>query len=389
MLDLLKCKRQINKMVAERQETSEDYHARLVRSLALIKEAAGNWRELQSKIVASRTTWLVAGLTEGLLGNITTSAAPRPLAVLAVDGSQIFPDRHEIASCYLLNLGLIALYYGTGERPLLSNEPHLYYSTEDLYPRIGNRQSSISPELVGLKRTVMEMQALADLASTAVLRGYPTIALSDGTLILWSLEGFHPDTRDELLQGFLCGLDALRDTSVPCAGFISQPGATDVVNALRVYTCPEAFCSCDRCPYASEEVVPCEWLSGLTDAVLFGRLLQPGEITPKYYSQSKILSEYGENRIAFRYLHVGPEVVRLEFPDWLTDEQQMLLASVSLDQANKGAGYPVALSEAHEQAVIRGADRQAFYQLLEDRMVEQGVRAQVSYKSLRKRGVFV
>ncbi len=389
MLDLLKCKRQINKMVAERQDSADDYHARLVRGLGLIREAAGNWQSLQAKIAASRTTWLVAGLTDGLLNCTRLPAAPRPLAVVSTDGSQIFPDRHEIATCYLLNLGLIALYYGTGERPLLSNEPHLYYTTEDLYPRVGNRQSSITPELVGLKRTVMEMQALADLADKAAERGYPTIALSDGTLILWSLEGFPSDIRDELLQGFLQGLAALRKTSVPCAGFISQPGATDVVNALRVYSCPEAVCSCDRCPYASEDIVPCEWLSGLTDAALFSRLLQPGEFTPKYYSQSKILSEYGEHRIAFRYLHVGPEVVRLEFPDWLTEEQQELLASVALDQANKGVGYPVALSEAHEQAVIRGADRQAFYQLLEDRMIKQGVKAQVSYKSLRKRGVFV
>ncbi len=34
------------------------------------------------------------------------------------------------------------------------------------------------------------------------------------------------------------------------------------------------------------------------------------------------------------------------------------------DQIRKGSGYPVSLSEAHEQAVVRASDRELFYDLL-------------------------
>ena len=43
---------------------------------------------------------------------------------------------------------------------------------------------------------------------------------------------------------------------------------------------------------------------------------------------------------------------------------------IIFDQTVKGGGYPVALTEAHEQAVVREADRLYFYQML---AAEQGI----------------
>jgi len=48
----------------------------------------------------------------------TVFAAPPPPAsyrVLATDGSQIAIDRHEVASCYVINVGTVRIEYG--ERP--------------------------------------------------------------------------------------------------------------------------------------------------------------------------------------------------------------------------------------------------------------------------------
>jgi NurA-like 5'-3' nuclease len=44
-----------------------------------------------------------------------------------------------------------------------------------------------------------------------------------------------------------------------------------------------------------------------------------------------------------------------------------------VDQAAKGCGYPVALSEAHEQAVIRERDRRYFLTLLEHSFPDDGI----------------
>ena len=52
--------------------------------------------------------------------------------MFAADGSQIVSDRHDIALCYLLNIGLIALRYGTGERATLTSRPYLALPEDDL-----------------------------------------------------------------------------------------------------------------------------------------------------------------------------------------------------------------------------------------------------------------
>jgi len=43
------------------------------------------------------------------------------------------------------------------------------------------------------------------------------------------------------------------------------------------------------------------------------------------------------------------------------------------DQCVRGDGYPVALARAHEQAVIRGADRRAFQRMLEGSLYRAGI----------------
>src|SRR5689334_22952183 len=39
--------------------------------------------------------------------------------VLAIDGSQIYPDRHQGTSCYLINIGTVVLTYGTKSSPVI------------------------------------------------------------------------------------------------------------------------------------------------------------------------------------------------------------------------------------------------------------------------------
>ena len=60
-----------------------------------------------------------------------------------------------------------------------------------------------------------------------------------------------------------------------------------------------------------------------------------------------------------------------------------------LAQAEKGHGYPIALQEAHEQAVVSGADRDYFAQLAEEMLVEEGLPTGTSQKSRSKRTRFI
>jgi len=83
------------------------------------------------------------------------------------------------------------------------------------------------------------------------------------------------------------------------------------------------------------------------------------------------------------------EVARLEFPSWVVEDVQLLKTALSLTLAQviKGFGYPVALAEAHNQAVVRGGDRSRFFALLEQQMIKAGLQnIGTSYKEARKRG---
>ena len=126
-----------------------------------------DWQTLAEKIARSRTSWLMPGIVEGLDVIPTCPQRPEKISIAATDGSQIFPDRHEISSCFLINIGYILLHYGTGEKPLMSSKPTLYYREEEIFEEWDGRRVFVNRELVGTKRGLMEFSELAALSLAA------------------------------------------------------------------------------------------------------------------------------------------------------------------------------------------------------------------------------
>ena len=56
-----------------------------------------------------------------------------------------------------------------------------------------------------------------------------------------------------------------------------------------------------------------------------------------------------------------------------------------LDQCQRGRGYPVAISEAHEQTVVDGRDRQTFKELVSQSLERADFWAYTSGKERSKR----
>ena len=346
----------------------------------------GDWHTLAEKIERSSTSWLLPGITGGPDARYARPSRPERISIAATDGSQIFPDRHEISPCYLINIGYILLHYGSGERPIMSSKPSLFYKDEDLFRSYGGRRQAINRELVGFRRSLMELTELSQLACAAHEEGYPTLALADGTLIMWSLEAQPPDFRSQYLESMLSALDALRRRRVPIASYMSRPGGQDLTNALRLGLCPLETANCDRCPWMDGEL-PCGTMDGIGDAVLLRRLLNPGERSAVFASSSRILHEYGDHSVCFFYVHVGAEVARVEIPRWVAEDGELvdLVHACICDQTDKGRGYPVSLSEAHEKAVVRAGDRESFYRYIQESFVRNDIGVLVSNKNLRKR----
>ncbi|MFY7834323.1 MAG: DNA double-strand break repair nuclease NurA, partial [Pseudanabaena sp.] len=102
-----------------------------------------------------------------------------------------------------------------------------------------------------------------------------------------------------------------------------------------------------------------------------------------------ILELYDEQIIYFCYVHVGTEIARIEVPAWVAENSIMFdqALGLMLAQVHKGYGYPVAIAEAHNQAVVRGGDRTRFFALLERQMIKAGIKnVGISSKEARKRG---
>ncbi len=391
MLDLAKVSQQVAHMAAEDQLVWEDQSKRLDIAIGRVKTESAQFSEFAHKLMVSKTSWLLAGLSEAPNQTYPLPTAPTAVTVVATDGSQIAPSHHEVASAFLVNVSSVVLPYGTGERAELSSAPTLFFKDEDLYLNYGGQRVQVTGEILGMRRGIMELEQLIEKATAAKRQDHPVCGLSDGSLIVWQLQGKPDDYQQPTLSQFLAGLESARQCGIPIAGYISRPRSRDVVNALRVGLCPETIPNCDRCPYTHLPQLPCADIEGLSDQRLFARLLEPGERTQVFSSSSQILEAYGVHRIGFFYLHVGTEVVRIEIPQWVEADPDLLdlVHAVAYTQAEKGSGYPISLAEAHQQAVVRGTERDMFYEMVTTVLVRRGMRAAISPKNMRKRRMTV
>ena len=285
------------------------------------------------------------------------------------------------------------LHYGQSLHPLLDSLPEVFYRSEDLYA--SKKWGIRTEEWMGYRRGVAEAQSLADMACRWVLppgahNKTANLALMDGSLINWFLEGLPVEARDQILTPILQAWKKLETTNIPYVGYLSAPRSVEAVNFLRFQACPYDFPNCVVECGNKEQKTPCQVIEPVRDATLWGILLKPGQRGALWKSSSHILNLYPETqKVYFCYVNVGTEIARVEFPAWIVENKPLLnqCLSIILGQVNKGYGYPVALSEAHNQAVIRGGDRRRFFAFLEQEMIKAGLKnVGISYKETRKRG---
>ena len=393
-LDLTKVASQVGGMIAKLKAGGEERRRRLNCALDTLHHQATNLAGLTRKIVSSKTTWLVAGLVDGLDQHYEAPPLPIEFTVIATDGSHIDVDRHKSTRCYLINIGSAILHYGDAPSATLDSFPCLYSGDEDLViapTGVKGREQPIEGALLGIKRGVDECHQLARLAAESPA-GSSSLALLDGSLILWGLEAYPEFVIEALLvKGFLSYLDDIRKINngkrLALASYISFPRSADVVNSLRVALCPQEILDTDRhCKDCKTR--ECDMIAGVRDRELFSNVLSQGERSAVFISQSSIvLKHYGVHQVYFFYLKADDEIARVEIPQWVAIDKGLLnlVHALVLDQCQRGQGYPVALSEAHEQAVVTTSDREIFWQLVESSLVEEHLPSLSSAKSRSKR----
>ena len=317
---------------------------------AEINVARAAWKRLAAdpqfgqKAASTSSPWLIPSWHGAVDATYAVQTINEPYQVISVDGSQIYPDKHQGTSCYLVNIGIVALQYGMGDNAVTFN------SMPYVYPGRSDEDGDENPiDLVNGKRQELELKTGFELCKQAFASSETSYKafLFDGSLVFWHLASKSDAIKDQYLSSYLALLHQFIDVCV-----------------------------------AHKQI------DHLVDTTVAGFFLEPYERSTAFKSNAQIGELYPDHLAPyFFYLHVGHEIARIEIPAWIAHDEDKLgiVAQIMLDQAAKGHGYPVALAEAHEQAVVKGPDREFFYQLITKLAIDQKQRIAYSQKSAKKR----
>ena len=427
-LNLSQIAPQVGAMAREASARHDVFARRRAAALTLMHAWDGRLDELRS-LVQDEQPWLVAEPLEPLLAARPAPRIPPDVTVAATDGSGIDLDRHGLAQCYLINVGAAVITYGSNPAAALSSRAALYYRDDDLYIDDDGARVPVQGALADLKRTLAEQARLLEIVrelrpsppgplsltgrggegygDADALRegsplprqgeglgvravGFPLVAVLDGTLLLWQLAGRAGEERfvAEAIAEYAAGLLEFRRLGVPVCSYVSRPNGRELTNLLRLAACPSGGddVAPTRCANCVDGECARDFLEPLPDRALMDHL-RHGERSGRFASRSPVLRYYGADcGIEFVYVNVGDEVARLEIPAWVGADPAMLdlVHAAVYDGCQRGWGYPPALAEAHEQAVIRGGERDAFLRLVMEALNESDQPAELSAKRLSK-----
>ena len=300
--------------------------------------------------------------------------------VIAVDGSQIVPDRHEAILYGLVNIGAVVMKVDSGETPEIATESELLFSDEE----IRNKDGSVKDEgAIALIRDGKERTKLLELASKFPA---PELTLTDGPVELWGAKDpANAESYQKFLQRYLDDLRKLNDLGVALAGYVDKPAADLIIRML------EMEMASDENLKKVREYHP---LLGATDRWMFGKLLEPAERSSIFGMQSSSRAYYRDSlAVHFFYLNVGssghPSVARVEIPQWVAaDDEKVNLLHVILVQQSQLLGarpYPYILHRAHETAKVSRDEKEQIDMLLAMELREHGVEVdEGSYKQSAK-----
>ncbi len=324
------------------------------------------------------STELLVPLWQGALDqSYQISKPPTTYCAASVDGSQIYPDRHQGTSCFLINIGSVQLMYGTTQKGAqLDCKPYVFAEHDGDF--------DISTDLVNCRRQEFELQAGFELSKKVKeeLDGVPFVFLFDGSLIFWHLQAKDPEIKNYFLDRYIALLEQFYQMHIPLAGYISLPKSKELVNILRLVLCNFERADCEQA----------DKLDHIVDASVVKFFLSTNEYSGVFANRSPITKFYPDHlKPYFVYADFGHEIARIEMPAWIARDKTLVeqLMALIYDQVCKGYGYPIALAEAHEQAVVKGPDREFFYHLIQKFSIEENKKISISQKSSKKRRIGV
>lgn len=320
------------------------------------------------------------------LGKITESRKipnfMEPYSVLAVDGSQIWPDRHFFGS-------EVALIQAGGARFSYGSEVSTFESMSKLkliLPEDYGFQGLIDRALVEQARDLFELESAINWARD--LNPKPIIFMDGSFSFL--LDRFSNQTKvanPDFCERFFEALDLVRKLDLKIVFYTSFPSSKAFSKLIKVLLC--------RAPYFDQEncfglcgQISCKRLSQINDSILFEAIL------PQQSASNFFVSEKTDLLVRSCFINTrnqadrwAGEIARVEFfgQSSAQFDQDSELLWIIFDQICKGFGYPVGLCQSHEIAVLDESDRQTFKGLLD--LGQNGSNQAISQKLVSKKSL--
>jgi hypothetical protein len=362
--------RQVREMGAQtpaREQNLDERRQSALRQLELFANRIDALRQrIEAATQVNHNLRCAVPADELLNAHIPVPAVALPKVILAADGSQINPNRHDAVEFGVINVGIFRLEPGSGQAPREIVSSHLL-SYDELNPPEG----PIGEEIVALMRDLNEREALVEQARNE--QGQ-VVTLTDGPLELFR----EPDQKTQyrlLLAEYLQTLDMLADQNVSTAGYVDRPRNDLVVRMLELTLLAESELPLAGQPEGRK-------LHYVTDVDVFTPLLQPGERSAIFGIQSITSRIFkGRKALHFFYINVGlpdmPALARVEIPAWVACDPGAvdLLHAALISQCRQlGARpYPYALHRAHEVAVVSMDEKEHLEAMIANELRRQGI----------------
>ena len=362
---------------ARERERRTDLERRKSEALGSLQAHSDNLGFLQAKVNTAVNTdpsvRCAVPVKEPLTYSQACPSGVSDATLIAVDGSQINPDRHAARQFGVVNAGAVIMKPGSGEVPEICVDTDLLYG-EDLETEFG----MMSERIIALRRDLKEREFFDELS-----KGFAgtVVTFTDGPLELWGTGGEEAKEFAAFLEKYKGVLSRLESRGTVTAGYVDKPTANLVVRLLELASMGENQLT------ELQTLRKTHPFRGVDDVMLFSGdnqpLIFPGHRSAVFKLQSSSNNIYtGVLSLHFFYLNVGslghPWLVRVEIPQWVAADPAKLdlLHTVLVAQCGimGNRPYPYLLHRAHETAVVRFEEKAQVEQMLTLELNRQGER---------------
>ena len=368
----------IEKIIPQVKEIVEKKYSENIKKLNIIEFAIKTLKEINIEdfkdLNYKEITTLFGTPVEKPGKSFKIKKEPSEYIAIASDGSEVPVNEDFFFPYYIINIGFVVLKYGKDHFFLADSAAKIYFEENEIYEKVGDKNFPVRGELLSSKMLLEESKKLGELLKDFYVIDIPTLILFDGTLIQWEIKETSLIYKNNFIQDFQKFIQIAEQLKSPIAGYISGTHSRDIIEMIKIFL--EM-----RNTKFNEQL-----LSIIKDRDLYEIILQKGERSAVFRSNAPILNLY-RSPIYFFFLNVGREVVRIEIPEFIANNKNLLetTCALILSQSDKGEGYPVVLREAHEQAVIKNPEKVFIEDLFIELLRKKGIELNYNYKYISKK----